>query len=107
MLQNTLQFAPAAIVTRHDERGEQACTLLPGFSKASDKPELLLEKKTATLTNFMCAIRRFLWPQNSVIEFVQIFAEDQGTFYLVSEYFTLVATFRMHYRNLESRNTMV
>jgi len=45
MLQNPIQLAPAAVVTRHDERGEQACTLLPGFSKASGKPGLLLENK--------------------------------------------------------------
>jgi len=37
MLQNPLQLAPAVIVSRHEERGEQAGALHSGSSKGSDK----------------------------------------------------------------------
>jgi len=40
MLQNPLQLAPAVIVTRPDERGEQSGTLYSDFSRFSDKPVL-------------------------------------------------------------------
>ena len=36
--QSPLQFPQAVIVTRPDERGEQACTLNSGSWKGSDKP---------------------------------------------------------------------
>jgi len=41
------------------------------------------------------------------LKFMQIFADDQITFCLVLHFFSLVATIRMYYHNLECRNTTV
>jgi len=48
-----------------------------------------------------------LFPQNFVVIFMQIFADDQATFCLVLHFVSRVATVRMYYRKVERRNTTV
>jgi len=41
------------------------------------------------------------------LKFVQIYADDKGTFCLIFHFILLVATIQIYYRNLESRNTTI
>jgi len=63
LLQNPLQLAPAVIVTRPDEGGEQVGKLHSEFQKALTNP--CFRKKVQRWLISCCAVRRFE-PQNTV-----------------------------------------
>ena len=79
MLHNPLQLAPAVILTRPDEGGEQAGTLHSGCLKGSDTPVLC---KTRINSGQFHAVLSENFSAHKILslKFMEIFTDDQGTF---------------------------
>jgi len=85
----TLQFASAVIVTRPDLTREwnKRVRWIRHLQKALTKP--WFRKQGATLANFIMCHQKLFVPKHLSLKFMHIYADDQGTFWLVfALYFT-------------------
>jgi len=66
-------------------------------------------KQGATMANFILCHQKIFVPKKLTLKFMHIYADDQGTFWLVfAFYFTSYCyNSRMYYRILECRNKTV
>jgi len=96
----------AVVVTRSDQEWNKRTRLIPHLQKALTSP--WFRQQGATLASFTLSYQKIFMAKNLSVNFMHIYTDDQGTFWLVfALYFTSCCNSKMYYCNLECRNKTV